>query len=803
MFLLLLTQPILGAVFGIDFGCEYIKVGMAIPGRGVHVALNQQSKRLSPSYFAMWNTSNPRQSRKNGERWTLDELEDCTWAFLDAAKSHSLRFPHNMVKGISPITENINGFTRREAMALVLRHLVATVDGERWTPEVAQVVLTVEPFLPRVDRMAIIEAVRLSNATLTSIIDSPTAAAQVYSLEKRALYQDKPKIVMFVDMGASYTWAALFQFVNEKTQPIAHELSIVTNSSLGGNLMDEAIADLLIAKFKEQNKNVQDDEIDGNEKLRKRFIEESRRAKELLTINKVVDVKMEDVVDDAMLNYKLTKEEFESLITDFNLSLINLWNSALEEANLTAEDVDSIELIGGVTRVPYIQDVLCSVSGMEKLNRTMNSDEAVALGAGYVGASQSNAFIVMKTQMAPFANTNVTLLHKGVETQLFGIKSRLNETVNYTFPASENDNVTLFADGVAFETFFLNLPENTTDDVNVTLTLGFDEMTMPWILKVFVNDTAVSPNFTITRAKWMLTEEDFFASSQIIHRMDEILEERRRFQAIHNDYEGYIYKIKDKLEYDPVFKKVVNETERTNLTELAESHQQWLFGDHEFPLNYTILDEKLQEIKSAAKSAERRAEEYVKRAPAFSKLNKTLNMVFNDMNVTWPETKPWLTEEQLETLWRTYNRTKEWLQEKYAEQLNKSDWEDPAVTVGEISTQQMLLEWSYNSTKRIQKPTPTPAPKPDNETELIKDIEKILNETLHNETVENETETEGGGPSPEAKEVEGEASDAPASDEEPESSSDEGANVDAPQAETPPLETPGPGDEPPANDPEL
>ena len=84
------------AIFGIDFGCEYIKVGMVQPGRGVHVALNQQSKRLSPSYFSFWNISNPRLNQKP-EHWTLKDIEDCSWAFSDAAKSHSLRFPDNMV----------------------------------------------------------------------------------------------------------------------------------------------------------------------------------------------------------------------------------------------------------------------------------------------------------------------------------------------------------------------------------------------------------------------------------------------------------------------------------------------------------------------------------------------------------------------------------------------------------------------------------------------------------------------------------------------------------------------------------
>jgi molecular chaperone DnaK (HSP70) len=100
-------------VFGIDFGYEYIKVAMAAPGRGVHVALNQQSKRLSPSYFAIWNTSDPKTPVAAVGRLTPDQLSECSWSFLDAAKSHSLRFPHNMIKGLSPMLSTANGFTRR------------------------------------------------------------------------------------------------------------------------------------------------------------------------------------------------------------------------------------------------------------------------------------------------------------------------------------------------------------------------------------------------------------------------------------------------------------------------------------------------------------------------------------------------------------------------------------------------------------------------------------------------------------------------------------------------------------------
>lgn len=710
MFCLLFVQIAYSAVFGIDFGSCFVKVGMVQPGRGVHVALNQNSKRLSPTYFAFWNQTNPRAKAPEGH-WELEDIEECAWEYTDRAKSHSLRFPDNMIKGIAPILGKINGLTRYETFALLLRHLISTVDEGRWTPETAQLVLTVEPKLPRKDRIAISEAVRLSGATLNRIIDSSTAAAQVYALEKRTLYMEKPKTALFIDIGATFTWAALFKFENDVDTPVVQELSIVTNSSLGGDLMDLKIRDLLLDKFVQQNKC----ERPTDKRTLGRFLEEANRAKTLLTINNNADIKMEDILDDYSLTYKLTREEFNGLITEFNQSLRNIYLESLEQANFTSEDVDSIELIGGVTRVPFVQDVLMEISGLEKLNRTMNSDEAVALGAGYVGASQSSAFIVKQVKMAPFCNSEVFIEHNGKKTQIFTPKSRLNETAFYEFPVSENGNITIIDDGDELETINIQLPENTSEELNLTVWFAFDELTAPYMYHIQLNGTFLNKderNVTYYQPSWSMTWDQFNFSRTFIQRMDEVMDERRRFQEIRNDYESYIYKIKDKLEYDPIFKRVVNETERENLTAIANEHQAWLFGDHEEPLNASILQQRLDDIKSNTSSAEKRAEELVKRAPAFNKLNVTLHNVFRALNETWPSTKPWLTEEQLDSVWSTYNRTKTWLEDKYQEQLNKTEFEDPVVTASEIDTQRYLLEWNYNSTSRLKKPTPTPIPKP-------------------------------------------------------------------------------------------
>ena len=191
------------AVFGIDFGSEYIKVSMAILGKGIHVVLNQQSKRLSPSYFSFWNNTNPNNSNK--EDWTIKDLDQCSWSFLDSAYSHYLRYPQNSIKGMLPLLGKEHGFTRRESFALILRHLIRTVNEGKNTPESARIVVSVDPTLSRQDRIALIEAVNLSKTTLLEIIDSPSSAAHVYSLERQNFFSSKPKNILFIDVGAERT----------------------------------------------------------------------------------------------------------------------------------------------------------------------------------------------------------------------------------------------------------------------------------------------------------------------------------------------------------------------------------------------------------------------------------------------------------------------------------------------------------------------------------------------------------------------------------------------------------------------
>jgi len=734
MSLFLLSTLSISAVFGIDYGTDNIKVGMALPGKAVHVALNQQSKRLSPACFAFWNKTNPANSNPHSH-WSIADIEQCSWTFLDPARSHGLRFPSNVIKGFMPLLASEHGFTRRESMALTIRHLISTVDDMKWKPETAQLVISVEPFLSHRERYAIKEVIQLVNGTLYGVIDSPTAAALLYALEKSTNYQDNPKNVMFIDIGSKGTWASVFRFDPHNESPIVTQLSIETNSSLGGNTMDHVLADFLYKKFVEKHK------IEANTpRVKQRFIEESRRTKELLSLNKVAEIKIDDIVDDYGLNYMLNREEFESLISEYKASLTNLFNAVIQSSGISSSQLDSIELIGGLTRIPYIQNVLKEISGFERLNRTMNSDEAVALGATYFAASQSSAFVVKKIRMSIRANIDVSLFAQNNETVLFKKDALKDSTVSVYLPVSSILNQTLMiATGTPLTPlshFKIVLPPNSSSEDLINLTFGFNYLTIPSLLNASLNGTFLA--FEVTYPEWAMTEDDFNHSTRFITMMDEVSEERKRIQQIQNDFEAYIYKIKEKIEFDNLFKRVVNSTEQHMLLEAADNCSTWYFGDHESPIKESDITGKLNELKDLMKDPEMRAEQLVKRAPAFQQLNRTLQKVYASLTSIWPKEKPWIKEDQLQNLWEQYNTTLEWFNQKYDEQKALNETQNPAIRVSEIEIKKYFLEHYYNSTSRIKKPTPTPTPRPSPTENPSNETTIELNQTESTETQKEE-----------------------------------------------------------------
>ena len=698
-----------GAFFGIDWGSEYIKTALAQAGKSVQVVHDQNGKRLTPAYFAFWRTNDPKNLTREGDHWTKEELENCSWAFFEAGKAHALRFPANGIKGMAPILENDHGFMKRELFALSLRHLVKVVAGGQYKPDSAKIVFGVEPWMTRQERYALMEATWLANATVAGIVDSTTAAANLYALEKRGSYLKKPKTVMFVDIGAEHSWAAVYKFEPSKSRPIVRELGIVTRRGVGGNTMDVRLRDFLLKRYAEMNSVP----VPTDARIQRRFLEEARKAKELLSLNKEVDARIEDVDDARMLNTMVTVQEFEAMIQDFDGLLVDLYNEAMEKAGLEQGQIDGIELIGGTSRVPLIQNALLKASGLRKLNRTMNSDEAVALGAGYVGAVQSQLFIVKNVRLVVPCHVNVTMTHGEKIVKLFNESSYLTNTHRYSYTAQENANITLFVNDVPMTTFCVDLPNNTKPDAKIQLVFGFNDFTIPNVtaVKVSGDELNMSEEVKFYHPDWMLSVDGFNQSFGFVMRMEEILDERRRFQELYNDYESYIYGIKDKLEYDEEFQIVCNESERERIRQVADENRQWL-DENINNLTTESLKKHHEDMKNSLKDAERRLEHYQTINESIANMTKTLDWIHKEMTEVWPKKKKWLSKESLKRAWDNYRSTSKWFKKKAAKNAPIPPDCNPDTWFNQFNVQRQILEFNFNSTNREKKPAPTPTPTP-------------------------------------------------------------------------------------------
>jgi molecular chaperone DnaK (HSP70) len=383
-----LVRLSLSAVFGVDFGSDTIKLAIGSPSHGVVVALNSFHHRRTPSVFSVfsvWNASSPGSALP--ARLSPSELRSLGWQYFTSShRNHS-------ITGVFPVLGRSHGLTRRETFALLLRRLLSTAEESRWSSEDGQIVISVDPFVSRPERIALAEGARLANTTLRAIIDSPTAAAQAYVLENLPTLSESPTREAFVSVGARGSWAAVFEFViggHGGTTPIATELSIAWNTSLGSEIIDFAIAEHIGRKV-------------GRERS-SHLVEEAKRAKEVLSNFESVDLDFDPP-------FTLTRLALQETVGEFNISLARLLKNALTDANLNVDDV-SVRLLGGGTLPRFVAEIYGG-------SRVPDSDESGSIGAPYAAAALNSAFLVRPSRIVVFTNTNVTARINGREIKLF------------------------------------------------------------------------------------------------------------------------------------------------------------------------------------------------------------------------------------------------------------------------------------------------------------------------------------------------------------------------------------------------
>lgn len=277
-------------------------------------------------------------------------------------------------------------FTATQLTAMFLTRAKQTASAELKLP-VNDMVIAVPAWYTDAQRRAIIDAAEISGLKILRLINETTATALGWGITKTDLPgpEEKPKRVAFVDIGHSNYTCSIVEFRKGELKVI----STAYDRHFGGRNFDKAIVDHFAAEFKEKFKV----DINENPKAKLRVVAACEKLKKVLSANAGAPINIESLMNDVDVRGFLKREELEEIMKPLLERCTAPLEQALAEAKLKTEDIDTIELVGGCTRVPALKSAIQDFFG-KQLSFTLNADEAIARGSAFACAILSPVFRV-------------------------------------------------------------------------------------------------------------------------------------------------------------------------------------------------------------------------------------------------------------------------------------------------------------------------------------------------------------------------------------------------------------------------
>jgi len=415
-------------IIGIDLGTTNSCVAV-MDGGSAKVIENSEGGRTTPSMVA-FSEDNERLVGQSAKRQAVTNPENTIFAvkrligrrFDDPlTKKDKDLVPYEIVKsegGDAWVGARDEKYSPSQISAFILQKMKETAEaylGE----EVTQAVITVPAYFDDSQRQATKDAGKIAGLEVKRIINEPTAAALAYGLEK-----NESGIIAVYDLGGGTFDVSILEIGDG----VFEVKSTNGDTFLGGEDFDATIIGYLADEFKkEQGIDLRSDKL-----ALQRLKEAAEKAKIELSSSTQTDINLPFVTADASgpkhLNVKLTRAKLETLVEDLIKRTVGPCKAAIKDAGLKASEINEVILVGGMTRMPKVQEVVKETFGKEP-HKGVNPDEVVALGAAIQGG-------VLTKDVKDVLLLDVTPLSLGIET-LGGIFTRLIDR-NTTIPTRKS-----------------------------------------------------------------------------------------------------------------------------------------------------------------------------------------------------------------------------------------------------------------------------------------------------------------------------------------------------------------------------
>ncbi|KAJ8581594.1 heat shock protein 70 [Rhizopogon salebrosus TDB-379] len=711
------------AVVAVDFGTLHSKIGVA-RNRGIDIIVNEVSNRATPSLVAF----GPKQ-RAIGEPAKTQETSNFknTLGSLKRLIGRKLDDPDVAVekKFLNATLVDVDGtvgtevtyrgekhtFSATQLVAMYLGKLRDITANELKAP-VTDLVIAVPGWFADIQRRAMIDAAQIAGLNALRLINDTTAVALSWGITKADLPDvENPRHIMFVDVGHSSMSVSVVAFSKGQLAVKA----AAYDRHLGGRDIDYALLQYFAAQF---NAKYHIDVL-SNPKATFRLAVGCEKLKKVLSANNEAPLNVESLMNDIDASSKLNRETYEDLISGVLDRIALPLQQALAESGLSIDAIDSVELVGGTTRIPAVRQRIQAALGGKPLFTTLNQDEAVARGATFACAFQSPTFRVREFHVHDIAQYPVKVCWERA------VSDPDDDTELVVFPRGNGIPSTKILTFYRKEPFEL--------DAVYAEPAGLPGAINPWIARFTAN--AVPPDasgdLTCVKLKTRLnlhgimsfesayTEEveereegmdvdgEAPKKKKIVKKheipfstttssldpavIEKLKEQEANMHAVDkyvmdtedrkNALEEYVYDMRGKL--DDRYTAYVQPAEREKLLKMLQEAEDWLYSEEGEDATKSAYVEKLDALKAVGDPIVARFREAEERPKAMAQLRATLND-YASQATSADEKFAHISESEKQKVVEKCATVQKWLDDQTARQAERPKNVDPVLTSAEI-----------------------------------------------------------------------------------------------------------------------